>query len=261
MTRYTLSAGWREAAFERDSYGPSNTPGLAATFDHESLDDTVRVLPVRYGCTDGEESLTALTTDFAVEWRDPAAYTPDVPEQTVFAVVADCERLTPDFRRIATLTRDADDALAIATWLMDGADGGRDVARRVISHRGEQFAVTTDPALADDDVLATRLDDAPERCLLTGKPTRSHVVDVPYRYAATLPDVPTSARSVVRFPSRLDTLHAAFSHAAWTDRDLHDGAFDAPLERVSPGTYELGAAASVVADGAFERFALGRLGD
>jgi hypothetical protein len=258
--RLSLADGWREAAFDRGAYGPDDRAGLTATLEHETEDVSLRVVPVRYACTDGRERLDSLTDDLSMEWREAASFTADVTERTAFATVVETRYLRPEHWSVATVARDAGDALAVAVWLADGAETPHDLTARVRFHRGEQS--TSEVVVADDDALSAAFAEEASQCLATGKPTRSHEVTLPYRYLAAAADPPRTDRGVIRFPSRVDSLAGVVSHSAWSDADLDDVDFWSPIERVEAGTYELDpTVAGLVADGDPTRLVLRHLGE
>lgn len=254
-----LPAAWTEAHFERGVFGPDDRSGIEATFERDAA--SLAVLPVRYRRSDGRERIRALTGEYRAA-RDDRTGEGSVPATTAFAVRATFAPYEREQQAVACVADDADDALAIAAWLAAASDDARELGRNVRLHAGTRPPAGSDLALADDDVLAARFAGDPDRCLFTGTETRSHRIEVPYRYAPLLDGVGETARGVPRFPSTVRRLVGVVSHAAWIERDLEDVAFDAPLERVETGRYRLNEDATAALSGASaERLALARFGD
>ncbi len=254
-----LPASWTETRFERGAFGPDDRSGFEATF--ERADASLSVLPVRYGRSDGRERIRALTGEYRAT-REDLTSERSVPATTAFAARATFAPYEREHRAVVCVAADAGDALAAAVWLAAGSDDARDLGRNVRLHAGTRPASRSDPALADDDVLAARFAEVPGRCLFTGTETRSHRIEVPYRYAPLLDGVGETARGVPRFPSTVRRLVGVVSHRAWTERDLDDVGFDTALERISAGRYRLDEAAVETLAGADAgRLALARLGE
>lgn len=251
--------GWTETSYETGTYGPDDRDGIEATLDRE--DASLEVLPVSYRRSEGSETVESLTGEYRATRDDPAGEG-RVPETTAFATVARFAPYERERTAIVTVAADADDALAVAAWLAAGSGDAADLQRNVRLHAGNLPPSRKEPALPDDDVLATLFAAEPERCVLTGKETRSHRIRVPYRYVPLLDGARETARGVPRFPSTVRGLVGVVSHAAWEDQGLDGVAFDEPLERVEPGRYRLDPDVAGALDAAeAERFALARLGD
>ncbi|PSP77498.1 hypothetical protein BRC81_09995 [Halobacteriales archaeon QS_1_68_20] len=216
---------------------------------------------MRYSRSDGRERIRALTAEYRAT-RDDLASDRHVPSTTAFATRATFSPYEREHETVVCVAADAGDALAAAAWLAAESEDARDLGRNVRLHAGTRPASASDPVLADDDVLAALFTEDAERCLFTGSETRSHRIEVPYRYAPLLDGVGETARGVPRFPSTVRRLVGVVSHRAWTERDLDGVGFDAPLERVSAGQYRLDeAAADALAGADAGRLALARLGD
>ena len=109
--------------------------------------------------------------------------------------------------------------------------------------------------------LSSALAESPERCLFSGTPTRSHRVEVPYRYVPAFEGAPRTRRGVPRFPSTVATLVGSVSHREW-EGGVNDLDLGAPLERVDAGVYELDRNVfDRLREVPVERVALRRLGD
>lgn len=257
MTDATLALPdeFEETRFERGRFGPDDREGFVATVERATT--TLSVLPVRYERTDGSETVTALDGDF--EFERAFAAGGDVARTTAFALRVRVRPFEKRHESLACIAADAGDALAAAVWLARASDDDAAMARHLRLHAGTQPSSRARPVLSDDDVLTALFADEPTRCVLTGKQTRSHEIRVPYRYAPLLDGIRYTDAGVVRFPTIVSGLAGAVSHAAWTDRDLDDVDFGAPLERDAPGRYSLDAdAAAVLSDALAERFALRR---
>lgn len=254
-----LADGWRETSYDRGSYGPDDRPGVDAAFERETM--TIRVLPVRYRAADGRERFRGLTDGIDESRRVPGSFVADVPERTAFAVRASYVPATRRRSGIVCVAADADDALAAAVWLTAGADDDRALQRTVDHHFGARPSATG-VRVADDDALDALFATDADRCVLTGRPTRSHRVTVPYRYLPAMANCPRTPRGVVRIPSTVRSLVGAVSHGAWAEADVGSVAFGTPIERVDAGRYRLDdGALDVLANADAERFALRRLDD
>lgn len=250
--------GWDEQHYERGTYGPDDRTGVEAVFERDSM--TLAVRPVRYACRDGHEEIRGLTTDQEYS-RDLVTALPAVRRRTAFATHAEYRPYSAAKSAVACVAHDADDALAAAAWLADGTTDDRDLHQHVRLHRGEQLT-RSQAAVSDDDVLAALFADEPDRCVLTGRPTTSHRIELPYRYFAALDGSKRTPQGVVRVPSTVRSLVGAVSHTAWEDNDLDAVAFGTPLERVEAGTWALNDDVLRAVDGANAAdFALERLGE
>jgi len=255
----SLPDGWVETAFSRETVGPGDRPGLAATFEHEGADADLSVVPVRHERTDGRDHLEALSGSFEHTAGGLDVHGPsEIGTRTAFALRA---RFTPVSRErevVYCVTADADDALAVACHLARACPDGEGLGDRVDDHGG---ADPIDAAtLSDDEALGVALADAAERCAFTGKPTASHDLRLPLRYALATEGYPRTDAGVVRVPTLVAGFGAVVSHAAWTERSL--GEFDptARVERGGPGEYAL-PEADRVAEARAERLSLVRPGE
>lgn len=257
--RLDLPEEWTESAFERGTYGPMDREGLEAAFERDSM--RVSVLPARYRREQGEESLRGYTRDLDLSKRSPEVFGEDVAPQTAFAVHVEYRPVSATRETIVCVAADADDALAVGVWLARASDDDAELGRNVDHHRGTQPA-TAGGGITDDDALAALFDDEADRCALTGRPSGSHDLTLPYRYYPLLEGHRTTARGVPRFPSDVASLAGVVSHTAWTERSLADVSFDAPLEREGAGSYALDAdAAAVATDVHADAVTLRRLAD
>lgn len=259
-TRLAPGEAWTESQHERGTYGPDDRDGRTVAFERGTME--VAVLPVRYAREEGRETVTALTRDLDFERRSPASFVSAVPRTTAFATYVGCEPVGSVRQDVVCVADDADDALAVACWLAGAADDDRSLAQHVRVHRGEQGLADPQAGVSDDDALVALFAADPDRCVVTGSPTSSHGVDLPYRYAPLLADLPHTKRGVPRFPDTVRTLAGSVSHRAWEERGFDDVDVSAPLERVDAGEYRLDeGVAAVVEDLDASRFALRRLGD
>lgn len=233
----SLPDGWTETRFERGAFGPDDRPGVDAAFERGSA--ALGVLPVRYECEAREERFEALTADVSLVRHETTATTPDTPSLTAFAVHATYRPVEAEREAFLFVARDADDALAAALRIAAASESDADLQAHVGLHRGDHAAAGGRIVPSDDEALGALFADAADRCAFSGKPTRSHLVELPYRYLPALDGAPETARGVPRLPTTVDSLVAAVSHAEWTERDLDDVAFDAPVERVDAGRYRL----------------------
>lgn len=249
--------GWDERRYDRGTYGPDDRAGVEAVFERGSM--TLAVRPVRYECRDGHEEVRSLTTDLDRS-RDLVTVLPDVPRRTAFATHAEYRPYSASKSAVVCVAHDADDALAAAAWLATGASDDRDLQRNVRLHRGERLG-PSQAAVSDDDVLAALFAAEPDRCVLTGRPTTSHRIELPYRYFPALDGSKRTPRGVPRVPSTVHSLVGAVSHTAWEDYDLDTVEFGAPLERVDGGAWTLDSGVlRTVGDANAADFALERLG-
>jgi len=253
----SIGDGWSEAAFERGTYGPDDREGLAARF--ETADASVSVLPVRYERDGAIVEIEGLTAAVGMDGPAPDAFGPRVVDRrTAFAVVAGegvgnesggngseasesgtSEAADAESSTVYTLAADADDALAVACWLTAAAEDARDLRECDRYHRGAQPTSGGVHALSDDERLHATLAETTERCLFTGKPTGSHAVQLPLRYAAALGGYPENDAGLPAVPTAVERFEAAVSHQAWTEHGVGELALDAPVERARSGEYGL----------------------
>lgn len=249
---------WKERRYERGQYGPDDRTGVDAVFERGSM--TLAVRPVFYQCLDGHEEIRGLTTDLD-RTREPVAMLPDVAPRTAFGTCAEYRPYSSEESAVVCVANDADDALAAAVWLATGSDDDRDLQQHVHLHRGERVGLSL-AAMSDDDVLETLFADEPDRCVLSGRPTSGHRVELPYRYFPALDGSKRTPRGVPRVPCTVGSLIGVVSHTAWVDNDLDAVDFGAPLERVDSGTWALDDEVLRAVDGAkAAEFALERLGE
>ncbi|MFB6299610.1 MAG: hypothetical protein ABEH65_05050 [Halobacteriales archaeon] len=260
----SLPPDWTEREYRSGTFGPDDRAGIEATLELDPEDDpvvTVEVLPVRYRRTDGEERIEWLTQDLQFNRQD-FIRSGDVAPTTAFAVTATYTPVSREEQDLLCVAADADDALAIAVWLAQHTDNGRHMREHLQIHVGSHPNPKPQDINAGDEVLAATLPETPEDCLVSGTPTNSHHVRIPYRYYPYLPDAPHTSHGVPRFPSTVDSLAAVIAHRVWTNYDLSDGLFSAPLDRRDSGEYALKAPlCELLGEGSIERVALNRLGD
>lgn len=254
----SLPDGWAEARFERGAYGADDRDGFVAAVDRE--DATIEVVPVRYRRLDGTEVVTAITEEWEAGRNDPSVPPRDVDPVTAFATRLTYTPFDTGRQEVVCVATDAGDALSVAVWLAAAAADARELRRHVNNHAGS--GSPTGASLSDDDVLEAIFDDEPERCVFTARETRSHRVELPFRYAPLLSGARRSKPGVPRFPSTVHGLEGVVSHTAWEQHGLEDVAFDAPIEREGPGEYKLAAGvADAMAGTDAEAYALRRFGD
>lgn len=236
-TEFSPPSAWQETRFERGAFGPDGRQGFAATL---MVDDaTLAVVPVRYRREGGEERLEAIDEDWS-RVRDGPTVSPEPLEPTTaFAARLTQRSRGRDRETVLTVAADAGDALAPAGWLAAAATDADDLRRQAEHHAGVGAAGPGRAVLSDDDVLTAYFADEPERCVLTGTRTRSHRIELPYRYVQVLDGTRRTDRGVLRFPSTVRALVGVVSHGAWEDDGLAEVDFGAPLERVEAGRYRL----------------------
>ena len=256
----TFPEGWTEVRFEREAFGSDGCKGLRVTAECD--DARIDVLPVTYRREGGEETVQALDSAWQASRDDPSVPFSDVSPMTAFAT-----RLTyrPHQRKrdeAICVAADAEDALAVGVWLAEHSPDAQALRRNVDLHSGSGSPSPNTSILSDDEVLDIVFADEPSRCVLSGTQTRSHLIAVPYRYAPLLSTIRRTRRSVVRFPSTIETLVGAVSHDAWEEYGLEDVDFEESVERVDPGRYRLPRdVVDAVAGADAEAFALRRLGE
>ncbi|MEF8773253.1 MAG: hypothetical protein V5A23_03140 [Halobacteriales archaeon] len=253
-----LPDDFEETRFERDAYGPDERSGFAATFASGST--TLSVIPVRYRRRDGHEEVTGLQGDYHAE-GETALGGPAGPT-TAFALRAEFRPYEVEKAALVWVAAAAGDALAAAVWLARASDDDAALQRHLRAHWGTGPSSPANPAISDDDALGALFADESDRCVLAGKPTSSHRIDVPYRYAPALSGMVTTDHGVVRFPSTAAGLAGVVSHAAWADHGLDAVDFEPRLERAGPGRYVLDPdLIEALSDAAADRFVLRRIGE
>lgn len=253
-----LPDDFEETRFERDAYGPDDRTGFAATF--ESGSTTLSVMPVRYRRQDGHEEVTGLQQDYHAEGETPLGGS--AAPTTAFALRAEFQPYEVEKAALVWVAADAGDALATAVWLARKSDDGAALQRHLRAHWGTAPSSPANPAISDDDALGALFADDADRCVIEGKPTSSHRITVPYRYAPALSGMVTTDHGVVRFPSTAAGLEGVVSHAAWEEHGLDDVAFDVSLDRAAPGRYALDPdLIEALSEAAAERFVLRRIGE
>lgn len=258
----TLPEGWTELRFEREAFGSEGSSSLRVTAESESEDAAFDVLPVRFRRESGEETVRALDGQWQASRDDPSVPFSDVSPTTAFATRLTYTPHERERDEAICVAADAEDALAVAVWLAERSPDANALRRNVDLHSGSGSPSSHTSVLSDDEVLEIAFADGPNRCVLTGTKTNSHLIAVPYRYAPLLSTIRRTSRSVVRFPSTIETLVGAVSHDAWEEQRLGDLDFGAPLERVEPGRYRLPRdVVDAVAGADAEAFALRRLGE
>ena len=230
-TRLTVDEPWEETSFETGTYGPDGREGLEATLSFDA--GTLRVLPVQYLYDDGEETITALTDSIERSASHPGLPRTTAGPLTAFGVYVSYTHLGSTEGGWTFIATDPDDALAIAVWLTHGTESAKDLRRRMEARLG---IGGSRPALSSDEHLDALFVTEPTRCALTGKRTKSHRLELPYRYlplfqGAMGDDTPP-------FPSTCRTLYGVVSHAAWEEHDLTEDGFQDGLTRTKPGAYE-----------------------
>lgn len=254
----SLPEGWAETSFERDAYGPDDRDGFVAAVDR--ADATIEVIPVRYRRMEGTEVVTAITEEWEAGRNDPSVPPRDVEPVTAFATRLTYTPFDTERQEVVCVAIDAGDALAVAVWLADASADARELRRHVNNHAAS--GSPTGASLSDDDVLAATFADEPARCVFTARETRSHRVELPFRYVPLLSGARRTQPGVPRFPSTVRVLEGVVSHAAWEEHGLADVAFGAPIERTGPGEYRLTAdVADAVAGTDAEAYALRRFVD
>jgi hypothetical protein len=255
----SLPDGWDEAAFSRETVGPDDVAGLAATFEHEGGDADLSVVPVRYERTDGRDHVEALSGSFEHTSDGLDVHGPgEIDPRTAFALRT---RFTPVSRErevVYCVTDEADDALTVACHLARACPDGEGLSDRVDDHGGAGPVGAA--TLSDDEAVDVALADDAERCLFAGKPTASHDLRLPLRYAVATGGYPRTDAGVVRVPTLVAGFRAVVSHAAWTEQSLAEFDPTARFERDGPGEYALPEAERVAAARA-EHLSLVRLGE
>lgn len=235
----TVGPGWEETRFESGAYGPEDRSGLRAQLSNDSM--TISVEPVRYERDGHRERIVLLGEDRDLERGATAVVDGDPAQTTAFATHVEYRPGDRVRETVYTVTRHAGDALAAATWLTADTDTDWEMERNVRLHRGQATA-RTDVVVSDDDALRALFREAPDRCVFSGKPTRSHQIHLPFRYVAVLRHRKRTARGVLRVPSSIDGLVGAVSHEEWVERSLADLDCSAPVARNGPGQYVLDSA-------------------
>lgn len=254
----TLTGGWTETRFERDTYGPDDREGVRATVERDAA--VVEVLPVEYRRESGVENVHALTEEWRGERSDPSVPLTDVPPTTAFATRLTYTPYDRERQEVVCLAADADDALAVALWLARAAEDARDLRRHVNRHAG--MGSPTGAALSDDDVLGAIFADEPTQCVYNACETEDHSIELPYRYAPLLSAARRTRMGVPRFPSTVRGLVGNVTDEAYEEYDLADVDLDVPIQRDDPGEYHLPEdVADAVAGTDAESYALVRLGE
>jgi len=258
VTDCSLPDAWTERTFERGEYGPTDRPGLAATFEAASGDAALEITPVRYERRDGRDRFASHVDGFDHEAGTVAVRGPtEIPRRTTFAVRTRFSPLAREREVVFAAPRDADDALAVALTLARACPDGRALRDAVEDHGGAGGGA---PSLSDDEVLDATLADEADRCAFEGVPTSSHALSLPLRYAIATADYPHTDAGLPRIPTLADRFEALVSHGAWEARSLSDVDFSAPVERRGPGEYAL-LDGDVLGDGSAAHLVLLRHGD
>lgn len=232
-----LGDGWEEVEFERDVYGPDDRSGLRVGLGRGSM--RVAVEPVRYERNGHRERIQLLVDGRrTVERNSPAAVDADQSATTAYATLVQYQPGDRERETVYTVTHDAGDALAAAVWLTAATDTDWSMERNIRLHRGAATA-RTDVVVSDDDALRALFRGVADRCVFSGKPTRSHRIRLPYRYVGALRNRKRTGRGMLRVPSSVDALVGAVSHEAWVERELESIDWAAPIVRPEPGTYRL----------------------
>lgn len=262
--RLGLPEGWAETRYETGGYGPDDVRGFAAEFEHGEGTMEAAVRPGRFRRREGSERFTALHSEVEITRTDPAvADRPTLPPTTVFAATVAFEPGARTRQAALCFAADAGDALAAVLWVLAAADTDWELNRNVALHSGAPVSGIRG-VVPDEDALTAALAEAPERCVFTGRPTRSHTLSLPLRYARALAGYPTTDRGVPRIPptAAAGALRGVVSHAAWEEQGLDDLDTGAALEREESGVYRLDAGVlDAVAGLDATRFALAPLGE
>ncbi|MFB6147229.1 MAG: hypothetical protein ABEJ08_06025 [Halobacteriaceae archaeon] len=253
----SLPDNWAETGHARGRYGPDGTAGRTVTIERDTME--LSVVPVRYQRSDGEESIVGLTRDLQLSRPTAAAVGTTTAPVTGFALYAACEPAAARRTTVVCVAVNADDALAAAVWLARASDTDWDLQDHL---DGRDGSAAWAAGITDDDALGALFADEPDRCVVTGQPTRSHDLELPFRYYPLFDGARSTDRGVPRIPSTVSHLTGRISHTAWEAHGLGDVAPDTPVQRDRPGEYRLhpdlaAAASEMTAD----RFALHRLSD
>ncbi len=241
-TKLTLGDEWTEERFETGEWGPSNKSGIDAMFecDHHGEVANIEVIPIRYERQGRKETSRGLSGGYRAETHsDKIGQAPDVKPMTAFGVYL---MYTPiGGRELAeyTVTAEAGDALAVACWLSQYTTDGVRFEELVHTHNGTDPSDTRENQPDDNEHVERAFAEQPERCLLTGKRTQSHVVDIPYRYGPLLDGFPTTYQGVPCVPSDISSIVGVISHSAWQEHDVADDLFTEPIQRTAEGEYTL----------------------
>jgi|GEM_PF-6121186 len=241
MDDLRLPEGWRETRYDAER----------VAFVHEGGSPTLDVVAGEFEREDGAERFVADTDTGPFESeRTRLDERPDIPSSEFVGVLAG----VGGERSLFAVAADRDDALAAAVWLATVADSDRAMRRATGLHEGARVSGFR-AVVPDDDAVVASLAEEPERCVFTGKRTRSHELTLPYRYLPGLDNYPRTPLGTPRVPVVVTPLVGAVSHTAWEDRELGSIDFDVPLERVESGVYRYDSAVSDAITGAdFERF-------
>lgn len=255
----TVPDGWTETSFERGTYGPDDREGFVAVLEGEEA--TIAVVPARYRRQYGEQRIRALTADWTEHRSDPAVPLGDVAPTTAFVTRATTRLRGRERHDTVCITADPDDALAVAVWLTRVGDADA-LRRRVDRHAGTGGPTSGRAIISDDDVLGAFFAAEPRHCVFTGRETRSHRIEVPYRYVEVLTADRLRDGDAVRFPTTVEGLTGMVSHTAWEEQGLVNVDFGAALRRGAAGQYRLDPdVVSVVRDADVTEFALADLGE
>lgn len=230
----TVPEHWDETSFEHGEYGPDGIPGIEAKFETEK--HLIHLMPVEFERSGREERITGTTVDVgSTVFQDEIEERPDVGPKTAFAVYLDYSTFSSREMEFYTITLDADDALAVACWLMN-VERAAEIEEIINIHNGTVRDSYLD---SDEEALEQLRHREPENCLLSGSPTQSHEMRVPFRYAPLLDDYPESYQEMPAVPQTIEGFEAVISHSAWTDYGLSEETFDQRIEREEEGRYVL----------------------
>ncbi|MFB6254392.1 MAG: hypothetical protein ABEI06_07275 [Halobacteriaceae archaeon] len=229
-----IPASWEETTFTRDSFGPDDRAGIIAIFTAGTR--SIAIEPVRYSYADGQERVTGLNRDIDISRPDPLSEDYTVPRQTAFAVIVSYQPFSRSEENIVCISHDPDDALAISIWLADIGKNDRKLQRAIKRHAGVPVS-TSQVMVSDDDALSTLFTNNPTQCVITGKPTQSHSIEIPYRYYKYFDGMITTEVGMPRFPTTVHSIRGQISHNAWVDGDFDAIDFNAQLDRKTAGEY------------------------
>ncbi|ELY67712.1 hypothetical protein [Natrinema versiforme] len=235
--QFTIPDGWEETEFEQGVYGPDQKEGVQARFESES--DTIEVIPVEFERMGNSEFVQGLNSDMGKRESSPEIdEKPDIDPQTSFAVHLRYDTFSSWDSEYYTITSSGDDALAVACWLAnaDVAGSTAELDEIVNIHNGETMDYRD---RSDKDRLEDSFAEDPGRCLISGSPTQSHEVSIPFRYAPLLEGYPTTYQDVPAIPETVDSFRATVSHTEWTEHELDEDAFQSQVERTAEGEYTL----------------------
>jgi|GEM_PF-514841 hypothetical protein len=236
---------WEETMFERGEFGPENAAGIEAKFKTGA--HSIHLMPVVFERAGREERIEGATADSGMtKFGSEIEEKPDFGPETVFAVQLDYSTFTSQEMEFYAVCRNSGDALAVACWLMN-VETTAELEEVVKIHNGTMMDSYID---SDEEALEDLRAQEATNCLLTGSPTQSREVMVPFMYAALFEGYPASHLDMPAVPHAVDGFEAVVSHTAWKNHDLSEGAFEGTVEREAAGRYVLPAGVVELVDGA-----------